>query len=318
MSDELKEIEYLSSGDNTMQPAMFFKADDSTEARPLLVGLHTWSYHYKANCDAYLQCCKKANFHFIYPNFRGPNWTKEACGSDLVVSDLVSAVEYVKSQVKVDEQRIYLMGGSGGGHCSLLLAGRAANIWAAVSSWCPISDVAAWHKQCIGKSSTKGYSEHIEAACGGNPYEDENAMKEAIHRSPLTHLKGAQDLIVDIAAGIHDGHKGSVPVSQSIYAYNILAAPEDQISQEDIDYICEKEDIPSHLTWKSVDKAMGEKAVLLRKASKKVRLTIFEGGHDIVVPPGVEFLERQQKGKKPNWDNGTGKFDLDLETELSK
>ena len=318
MQEELKEIEYLSSGDNTMQPAMFFKADDSKEARPLLVGLHTWSYHYKGNFDAYVKCCQKANFHFIHPHFRGPNWTKEACGSDLVVADIISAVEYVKSQVKVDEQRIYLMGGSGGGHCTLLVSGRAPEIWAATSAWCPISDIAAWHKECKGNKIGNCYSEHIELACGGNPFEDENAMKEAIYRSPLTYLKGAENLIVDISTGIHDGHTGSVPVSQSINAYNVLAAPEDKISDKDIEYICEKEDIPEHLRWNDVDPAMGKHVVLLRKSSKKVRLTIFEGGHDLVCPPGVEFLERQIKGGEPNWNSGIGKFDLSLETELTK
>ena len=59
MKEYLKEIEYLSCADNTMQKAMFFKADDSVEARPLLVGLHTWSCEYTSNCDAYVRCCKQ-------------------------------------------------------------------------------------------------------------------------------------------------------------------------------------------------------------------------------------------------------------------
>ena len=317
MKEYLKEIEYLSCADNTMQKAMFFKADDSVEARPLLVGLHTWSCEYTSNCDAYVRCCKEANFHFIHPHFRGPNWTKEACGSDLVVDDIISAVDFVKSQVKVDDQRIYLMGGSGGGHCTLLVSGRAADIWAATSAWCPISDVAAWHKQCKGKRYNC-YAEHIEAACGGNPFEDENAMKEAVYRSPLTHLKGAENLIVDISTGIHDGHTGSVPVSQAINAYNLLAAPEDRISEEDIKYICEKEEIPEYLRWNSVDPAMGKNVVLLRSASRNVRITIFEGGHDLICAPGVEFLERHRKGQKPDWSCGSGKYQLNKDTELSK
>jgi hypothetical protein len=38
---QVRKIEYLSSGDNTLQPALFY-APDTKEAAPLLVGLHSW------------------------------------------------------------------------------------------------------------------------------------------------------------------------------------------------------------------------------------------------------------------------------------
>ena len=40
---EQKEIFVKSTLDGTMQPSFFYKSD-SPEKRPLLVGLHTWSY----------------------------------------------------------------------------------------------------------------------------------------------------------------------------------------------------------------------------------------------------------------------------------
>ena len=38
-------------------------------------------------------------------------------------------------------------------------------------------------------------------------------------RSPVRHLAKAADVPLDINTGIHDGHTGSVPVSQSIEAF---------------------------------------------------------------------------------------------------
>ena len=85
--EELKKITYLSKLDNSMQPALFLPAEGN-EPRPLAVCLHTWSYGIDKAYDHFLERCKERNWHFIFPYFRGPNKTPQACGSDLVVSDL--------------------------------------------------------------------------------------------------------------------------------------------------------------------------------------------------------------------------------------
>lgn len=59
------------------------------------------------------------------------------------------------------------IGGPGfpGGKAALLMAGRAPEIWAGVSAWCGIYDLAAWHQQKAGKR----YWSALEAVCGGTP-----------------------------------------------------------------------------------------------------------------------------------------------------
>lgn len=298
----ISEITYKCKFDHSMQPAMFYSAR-SNEPRPLLVVLHTWSGDHLQDCKDYADYCIAHDWNFIYPEFRGPNWLPEACGSELVVSDLEDAVVFMKSATNVDPNRVYLAGGSGGGHCSLLLAGRRPDLWTAVSAWCPISDISAWYKQCLG-THCEGYSKHIESSCGGNPAICKKAELEARKRSPLTWLPNASALPIDINTGIHDGHRGSVPVSQAINAYNILAAPEDRITSEDIDFIVKNEKIPKPLIFTEKDPSFGEHFVLLRKKSWKVRLTLFEGGHDILATTALAWLAKQISGKAPDWSAG--------------
>ena len=189
----MKQITYLSKLDNTMQPALVWEAS-GTDARPLAVCLHTWSYGLEQPCDHFLEQCRIRNWHFIFPYFRGPNWKPEACGSDLVVSDLVCAVSYMQENYAVDENKIYLVGGSGGGHASLLMAGRKPELFTAISSWCPISDIAAWYRQVNAKKEpgVRSYDDHIAEACGGNPVTSAEAAEQAKRRSPLTWMTVTQ------------------------------------------------------------------------------------------------------------------------------
>ena len=83
----VKQITYLSKQDNSMQPALVCAAS-GTEPRPLAICLHTWSYGLEQPSELFLEQCTKRNWHFVFPHFRGPNWTPEACGSELVVSDM--------------------------------------------------------------------------------------------------------------------------------------------------------------------------------------------------------------------------------------
>lgn len=310
----MKEITIISKLDGTPQPALIQIARGS-EPRPLLVALHTWSSNYKLHSESFSKLCREKNWHLIHPQFRGPNWHPDACGSDLVVSDIEDAVDYMRKNYSVDPKKVYLLGGSGGGHCALLMAGRRPDLWSAVSAWCPISDIALWHKQC--KAGRKKYDEHIEAACGGDPAAVPSAMREALIRSPKSWLPNAvNNLPVDISTGIHDGHTGSVPVGHAIRAYNLLAAEADRISEADIEYIEKFRRVPEHLAAKESDPAYGEYTVYLRKVSNLVRLTLFEGGHNIFPEISGDWLERQSSGTVPDFAPGKARK-LEIE-ELAK
>jgi poly(3-hydroxybutyrate) depolymerase len=295
---EIREIKYLSKADNTKQPALFFAPTVRGEPRPLLVGLHTWSSDYRQNNSPYGKWCIEHKWNFIHPNFRGPNRRPQATGSELVVADILSAVEFAKKNGAVDETRIYLVGASGGGYAALLMAGRAPEVWAGVSAWVPILDLAQWHAH-TSKRKMK-YAREIELSIGGKPMAGSEAAAEAMKRSPVTYLAHAKGVALDINAGINDGHSGSVPISHSLDAFNLLAAAKDRLGADLISEFVKTAKVPAALKGQApVDAAYGKKAVLFRRQSGAARVTIFQGGHEIIPAAALHWLAKQQRIRAP-------------------
>ncbi len=294
----LLDIQYLSSADNAPQHAMFFAPESNTPV-PLLVALHTWSGDYTQDTQKALSdWCMENGWAYIHPDFRGPNVRPEATGSELVIGDIVSAVEYAKRNARIDSSGIFLAGASGGGYTALLMAGRHPEIWAGVSAWVPISDLTAWHHE--SKSAGNTYYQNIAASCGGTPGESAVIDEQYRLRSPLTWLANAKTVKLDINAGVNDGHTGSVPISHSLRAFNAVAASEDRLSSEDIQFFVEKAAVPPHLVKEIIDPGYGEKRPLFRASSGNVTVTIFQGGHEMVPDAALSWISviyESRKGK---------------------
>lgn len=318
---DVKEIKITSTADQSQQPALTW-SPTTNEARPLLVGLHTWGgdYTQAANGRVYAQWCMDQGWHFVYPNFRGPNRTPAAMGSDLAVQDVVDAVEHLKKTQKVDASRIYLIGVSGGGHMAMLMAGRHPEIWAGVSAWCGISDIAAWHSEHVKGGKPDNYAANIESALGGAP--GGALLADARKRSPLTYLARAREVPLDLNHGIHDGRVGSVPFRHSLLAFNQAAAvslPETQIAsyyetqQRPADWPAPAEDalytgMPLKVPATAgaapapVARTAVAKPVQFRQVSGSTRITLFDGGHEILYAPALNWLALQKKGQPVVWE----------------
>lgn len=298
---ELQLFEFTSSSDHSRQPLLLARAHGDTP-RPLLVGLHTWSNDLHQKSPDCIDFCREHNWSLLYPDFLGPNRTGAALGSDAAVSDIIDAVQFAGENAPVDPERIYLIGGSGGGHMSLLMAGRHPEVWAAVSAWCPISDVGMWFKECSG-TIHQTYADHIFKACGGDPSHNPEAEREALHRSPVHWLKPGRIPPLCISTGIHDGHTGSVPVSHAINAFNLLAAPDMRIAPEEISFIVREEQLPEKLRCRN-QKQFGDRAIHLLHRSGNVQLALFEGGHDLLAAPALQWLSCQRRGVPAVWECG--------------
>ncbi len=206
---EQKEIFIYSTPDGTMQPSLFYKSE-SKEKRPLLVGLHTWSFDRFNQINNMLPFCEKYDFNLLLPEFRGPNLDSnplctQACGSDLAKQDIKNAIDYLVHNDEIDADNIFLLGLSGGGHMALLMAGMCPEYFKAIGAFVPITDLTKW------VAENPEYAPHVLACCG-----NEDEMRK---RSPITYLDTIAKANLKLFHGKYDS---VVPVTQSITLFNAI------------------------------------------------------------------------------------------------
>ena len=193
--------------DGTEQPSLFFAA--SGEHRPMILGLHTWSCERHNQIEKLLPLARKLDFNLRLPEFRGPNLDTnpikhEACGSELAKADIIESLDYALENYDIDKDNIFLVGGSGGGHMALLIAGYAPERFKAIVSVVPITDLKKWVEQ------SAHYGKHVIACTGG----DEGEMMK---RSPISYVDKIATANLKIYHGKWDK---TVPVSHSLTLYS--------------------------------------------------------------------------------------------------
>lgn len=210
----MQEIYIKSSMDGTEQPFLYY--DCGKPNRPLLVGLHTWSFDRFNQVDNMLPYAQEHNWNLLLPEFRGPNLPsnphcRDACGSDLAKQDIFDAIAYVRSHYEIDTDQIHLLGLSGGGHMALLAAAMHPEMFKAVAAFVPISDLKSWHNDGM-------YVESLEACLGGPP--DEAHIGEYRKRSPMHYISKLAKANLKIFHGKYDP---VVSVTQSVKLYEKIS-----------------------------------------------------------------------------------------------
>ena len=178
------------------------------------------------------------------------------------------------------------------------MAGRHPELWAGISAWCGISDIAQWHADHVKDGTPDRYARNIEAALGHAPTPDD---AEARKRSPLTHLAAASTVPLDINHGVHDGRSGSVPFVHSLYAFNAAVPIADRMAPADIQSYYDTQKLPAAWTPCGPDAVYGANTPLFRRVAGNTRVTIFEGGHEIVHQAALNWLSKQRKGQPVQW-----------------
>ncbi|MGC3970196.1 MAG: alpha/beta fold hydrolase [Pirellulales bacterium] len=303
-------VEIKSTLDGTMQPSYVIVPEAYTPeqgAKGILVNVHSWSGDLNQRTPDLEVGANLLNLIYIAPNFRGPNKQPEACGSKLAQQDVLDAVDYVLKTYKVAPDQVFLTGSSGGGHMTMQLVGNHPQRWTAASAWVGISDVAAWHKLHFRDN----YGAMLRASCGGAPGDNAAVDAEYRFRSPKTHLAAAVDVPLDIAAGIYDGHHGSVPVRHSLEAFNVVAAANEArakssdtsaagssqvIDEATIAKLCAA---PWSASYTGPDAEQHDpsydRTIYFRRESGNCRITLFEGGHERLDRTALEWLMKHLK-----------------------
>jgi poly(3-hydroxybutyrate) depolymerase len=285
-----------STADQTQQPCYVilprgYEKSNDTDKIPLLISLHSWSAGLEQAKPELEKQAAKLGWIYVFPHFRGPNQTPAACGSELAQQDILDAVMWAKQNYRVDHSRIYLTGASGGGHMTMLMVSRHPEVWTAASAWVGISDLTQWH--ALHEKSR--YGAMLRKSCGGAPGDNAKVDAQFRQRSPLPFLKNSSKVPLDLAAGIHDGHTGSVPISHSLLAFNEIATATgdrlitaNEITQLSIPQGRLANPLPLD---QEKDAALGRE-IYLRRYAGQSRVTIFEGGHEGIASAAIDWLKR--------------------------
>ncbi len=285
----LKKDSIQSSLDGNVQ-VFYYGQSTASERQPLIVALHSWSSTADSQKGFLADQAQAKNWNYILPNFRGVNDHPKACCSEFAMADIDEAIDWALKNLKVDPKYIYVVGHSGGGYATLAMYMKSRHQIRAFSTWCSISDLAAWYQESSERKNK--YAAEIVKCTGAGEVFDAEKAKE---RSPLfwkTPVKKRKKSTLQIYTGIHDGHTGSVPISHSINFYNKLltdAREKDKslyVSNEDAATMLKTQTFPTQNPPKTIE----NRAILYQKSSKKITLTIFEGRHEILKDAAFELI----------------------------
>lgn len=297
----LREVQVPSSLDGELQSVRYFAPEVSGTAKmPVLIFLHSWSGDFKQDNSAWQYEAERRGWLYLHPDFRGPNQTPKACGSAFARQDVLDSLDWAASRFAVDSERVYLAGTSGGGHMAMLMAGHHPDRFSAVSAWVGISDLAEWHR-FHARSGTPGrYAQMIASSLGGPPGESPELDRDYRDRSPVFHLQHAIQVPLDLWAGVNDGHTGSVPVAHTLRAFNVVAAAASRpaVSEAEIKELSEQRRLTKPQPEDLRPDPESPRGIVLRRTAGLARVTIFDGGHEGLPEPAVEWLARQRRRVK--------------------
>ncbi len=278
-----------SSLDANVQAFYYDKSTTSTP-QPLVVALHSWSNSAESQPPLAAEEAHAKGWNYIFPNFRGVNNHPKACCSEYVLTDIDEAIDWALTHLNVDRKRIYVIGHSGGGYATMAMYMKSRHDIASFSAWCGITDLAAWYNESVERKN-KYAAEILQCTGAGTTFD----RQKALERSPLywkTPIRKRKNSQLRIYAGIHDGHTGSVPISQSINFYNKLLTDfgvRDQsryVPDADAATMLQTQAFPLANPPKTID----SRAIHYQKSANRITLTIFEGGHEFLKNAALDEL----------------------------
>ncbi len=282
-------VEIVSSADGAVQKAYFY-ATHSREPKPLVVSLHTWSYNWE-QADSLAELARQLDWNVIHPDFRGPNRSVDACLSRKALLDIDDAIDYALAHARVDTENIFVAGVSGGGYATLGAYMALQHRVRAFLAWAAISDLEAWYYQSVARG--RRYAQDVLRCTGSGEQLD---FRVARQRSPLYWpMPRRRESRLEIYAGIRDGYTGSVPISHSILFFNRLARelrrPERQFTQSEIVGLLTRGFPPRPDSLR-----IQGRLVYVTRVAGPIRLTIFEGGHEMLASFCLERMRTMASG----------------------
>jgi lysophospholipase L1-like esterase len=291
---DFRQSQVLSTYDKTPQPVILYKTKSKTP-QPLIVSLHSWSGDFEQGDSIALEVLER-DWNYIHPHFRGPNNHPMSCGSEAGVQDIDDAIRYMVANANVDTNEIHIMGGSGGGYMTLVCYHKLKYPKIkSFQSWVGISDLVAWHYESLAR--TPRYSRDILKCTGDTlTFNETEAQRRSPLYMPFNPKRRKTPLL--IAAGIHDGYQGSVPITHSINMYNklikdmTLNVAEEEVSKDDILELV----VNRGFYKKDNGLYCGDRKIhYFRQFDETLTLMLFEGRHEQLVKYSLGFVKKNKR-----------------------
>lgn len=178
---------------------------------------------------------------------------------------------------------------------ALMVAAKHPELFAGVSIWAAMTNLRDWHQEMMLRTF-KDYTHQLEVAFGGLPSEKPSTYWL---RSPVSKTDRLKDTPIDLNAGITDGHHGTVAISHSLNFFNAICAKHDRLSVDIARKLMEgkQEQFPSNeIVYRPpIDPIYGAKRVLFRRESENIRLTIFDGDHEMITDAAIDWLSHRSR-----------------------
>ena len=267
-------LKVVSTADRNVQRCTWLAGAKS--GATLVVSLPTWSGSY-AQPDPLLEQCRRHGWAYLRPNVRAPNNSSRACLGPLVLKDLDDALDHVGREFGASSQRV-LVGESGGGYTALGAWLRGRTRFDRVIVWNPIADLEPWFAH-TRQRYPKIAADLIACTSGGAAV----ASNEARRRSPLHWIESSATgprAPLEIYAGLHDGHQGSVPLSQSLAFFNAIGRLHEQRGHCEIGPALLARLVRADRSLSVAGAAVAGRAVHYIAVCSEALLTVFDGAHE--------------------------------------
>ena len=275
-----------STADGAVQDVLWFPPAEP--GGPLLVHVHSWSDDYTQEVGIPLaRWAEQEGWGFVQPDFRGDNAGPDSTGSELTSQDVVDAIDLAVAEGGADPERVYVTGYSGGGMASLLLAGRHPDRVAAAAAQVPVYDLVSWYAYSREAQPEARYTADIEAACGGDPTADPAAAQECTSRSPASVAAAVRDAGIPVLV-THGAGDEVVPVADGLRAFDDLADEADRVGATAVGEL----PAPTGDELAATRFTDEDPPVLFARSSGDVTVAVFDGGHELVYYPALDWLAR--------------------------
>jgi len=158
-----------------------------------------------------------------------------------------------------------------------------------------ISNLADWYRFHTKEGKPEHYARMILSSLGNAPGISKAIDLDYRNRSPIFHLKKTGTLRIDLNAGVKDGHAGSVPIFQTMRAFNVIAKANKKqtISENEMNQLWDNGFLKTPTASDLAEDKTYTRKIYLQRSAGPARVTIFEGGHESLPQTACQWLSLQ-------------------------